>query len=152
MKLVSKDVYQLPLMPRNSINCYVAEGFLFDAGVRSSAKKIIHAVADKGVHTHVLTHAHADHQGSSKAVCEALHLPLWCSEKEKPQAETGNATKEYSSQQHIVTRFQRKYWSGPGHSVAKVIRENDRLGNLWWLKPRGIPVAIFLFSGKGMAY
>jgi glyoxylase-like metal-dependent hydrolase (beta-lactamase superfamily II) len=128
MKQVSKDVYQLPLMPRNSINCYVAEGFLIDAGIKSSAKKIINNIADKDVHTHVLTHAHADHQGSSKIICEKLNIPLWCSEQEKTPAETGNATGEYTSQQHLVTKFQRKYWAGRGHSVAKTIRENDSLG------------------------
>ena len=128
MKQVSKHVYQLPLMPRNSINCYVAEGFIIDAGIKSSASKIINNIAKKDVHTHVLTHAHADHQGSSKAICEQFNIPLWCSEKEKPQAETGNATKEYTSQQHLVTRFQRKYWAGAGHRVAKTIKENDCLG------------------------
>ena len=128
MKQVSKDVYQLPLMPRNSINCYLAEGFLIDAGIKSSAKKIINNIADKDVHTHVLTHAHADHQGSSKIICEKLNIPLWCSEQEKTPAETGNATGEYTSQQHLVTKFQRKYWAGLGHSVAKTIRENDSLG------------------------
>lgn len=129
MKFVSKDVYQLALMPRNSINCYVVDGFLVDAGIRSSAKKIIASVAGRDVHTHVLTHAHADHQGSSQAVCEQLGIPLWCSEQEKHQAESGEATKEYTSQQHLVTRFQKKYWAGGGYKVAKTIREGDRLGS-----------------------
>ena len=128
MKQVSKQVYHLNLMPRNSINCYVVEGFLIDAGIKSSAQKIINSIAGKDVHTHVLTHAHADHQGSSKAVCEQLNIPLWCSEKEKPQAESGNATSEYTSQQNLITRFQRKYWAGPGHKVAKTIQENNCLG------------------------
>lgn len=128
MKQVSKNVYQLPLMPRNSINCYIAEGYLIDAGIRSSADKIIRSIAVHDVHTHVLTHAHADHQGSSKSVCERLQIPLWCSEKEKPQAETGNATGEYTLQQHPVTRFQRKYWAGEGYPVSKLIKENDCLG------------------------
>lgn len=137
MKQVSKDVYQLALMPRNSINCYVAEGFLIDAGIRRSAKRIINSISGKGVHTHVLTHAHADHQGSSKAVCEELHIPLWCSEQERPQAESGDATREYTSQQHLVTRFQRTYWAGQGCRVDKTLREGDRLGDFTVIETPG---------------
>ena len=137
MKPIAKDIYQLALMPRNSINCYVAEGYLIDAGVRSSAKKILSRIADKDVHTHVLTHAHADHQGSSKPICEQLNIPLWCSEKEKPQAETGDATKEYTAPNHLVTKFQKKYWAGPGHSVNRMIKENDRLGEFLVIETPG---------------
>ncbi|WP_247234080.1 hypothetical protein [Telluribacter sp. SYSU D00476] len=50
MKQVARDVYHLPVMPMNSINCYVAEGFLIDAGIRSSAGKIINSIADKEVY------------------------------------------------------------------------------------------------------
>ena len=34
-------------------------------------------IAGIAVQAHALTHAHADHQGSSHAVCEALGLSLW---------------------------------------------------------------------------
>lgn len=125
MKQIAKDVYQIPLMPRNSINCYLVGDVLVDAGIKSSHGKILHALKDKTVTAHALTHAHADHQGSSKIVCETLHVPLWCSEPEKPQAESGNATKEYPSQNHLITKFQRKFWAGNGHKVTRVIKEGD---------------------------
>ena len=64
MKLIAKDVYQIPVMPRSGINTYLVEDFLIDAGIRSSANTIFKALKDKVVSTHVLTHAHADHQGS----------------------------------------------------------------------------------------
>ena len=108
MKLITKDVYQIPLMPRNGINAYLVEDMLIDAGIRSSAGTILRSLTGKPVSTHVLTHAHADHQGSSKAICEQLAIPLWCSSLEKPQAESGNVTKEYPSQRHIVTKFQKR--------------------------------------------
>jgi len=66
-----------------------------------------------------------------------LHIPLWCSEREKPQAESGNATKEYTSQQHLVTWFQRKYWAGAGWPVARTLQENDRLGELTVIETPG---------------
>ncbi|MEX0722650.1 MAG: MBL fold metallo-hydrolase [Gracilimonas sp.] len=126
---IAKDVYHIPLMPRNSINAYLIEGFLVDAGIRSSYKKLGRSLQNMNVHTHVLTHAHADHQGSSKKICELFDLPFWCSLEEKAQAESGMATKEYPKQNHIVTKFQQKYWAGEGRKVDKTIREGDTLGN-----------------------
>jgi len=128
MKRVAQDVWQIAVMPRNSINCYIIEDFLIDSGVKNSARIILNSVKDFNITAHVLTHAHADHQGSSKEICETLKIPLWCSENEKEQAETGNATKEYSSQNHIITKFQRKYWAGEGNKVGSVLKENDCLG------------------------
>ncbi len=137
MKQVANQVYNLPLMPRNSINCYVAEGFLIDAGIKSSARTILKSIAGKGLHTHVLTHAHADHQGSSHEICTRINIPLWCSKQEMYQAETGNATHEYTNQQHPITKLQRKYWAGPGHMVARTIKENDRLGSFYVIETPG---------------
>lgn len=128
MKSIAQNVWQIALMPRNSINCYIIEDYLIDSGIRKSAKKILHSIKDMNVKANVLTHAHADHQGSSKEICETLNIPLWCSENEKLQAETGNATKEYPSQNHIITKFQRKYWAGEGYKVGNILKENDWLG------------------------
>lgn len=126
---IAKDVYHIPLMPRNSINCYLANDILIDAGIRSSHQKISSALKGKDISTHVLTHAHADHQGSSHSICEALNIPLWCSMPEKQQAETGDATREYPRQKHIVTRLQRKYWAGEGVIVSRVLKERDMVGS-----------------------
>ena len=128
MKLIAKDVYQIPVMPRSGINTYLVEDFLIDAGIRSSANTIFKALKDKVVSTHVLTHAHADHQGSSKAICEKLNIPLWCSELEKPQAETGDATKEYPKPNHIITKSQKYFWAGAGYKVSRTLKENDFIG------------------------
>ena len=125
---VAKDVFQIPLMPRSGINCYLIEDILIDGGIRSSYTKILKAIENKSVTAHALTHAHADHQGSSKTICEKLQIPLWCSSSEKLQAETGNATKEYPFQNHVVTKFQRRYWAGEGFKVSKVLKEGDEVG------------------------
>ena len=125
---VAEDVFHIPVMPRSSINCYLIEDVLIDAGIRRSHKIISMALKDKKIAAHALTHAHADHQGSSQTICEKYNLPFWCSLPEKPQAETGNATKEYPNQTHFVTRFQRKYWAGKGHEVSKILNEGDEVG------------------------
>ena len=129
MKVIAKDVYQIPVMPRNSINAYLIEDTLIDAGIRSSANTILKSIKGKQISTHVLTHAHADHQGSSKAICEHLNIPLWCSSLDKPQAETGNVTKEYPKQNHVITKFQKRCWAGEGYIVSRTLKERDHIGD-----------------------
>lgn len=126
---IAKNVFQIPLMPRNSINCYVIDDVLIDAGIRSSAHKILKAVKHTKINTHVLTHAHADHQGSSSVICEQLRIPLWTSEIEKANAESGKVIYEYPDARHVIARFQQKFWAGKGYKVSKTLKERDRVGS-----------------------
>lgn len=126
---LAKNVFQIPLMPRNSINCYVIDDILVDAGIRSSASKILKAVKHTKINTHVLTHAHADHQGSSSVICEELHIPLWTSEIEKANAESGKVIYEYPDATHFIARFQQQFWAGKGYPVSKTLKEGDHVGS-----------------------
>lgn len=126
---IAKNVFQIPLMPRNSINCYVIDDVLIDAGIRSSASKILKAIKHTKINTHVLTHAHADHQGSSSVICEQLNIPLWTSEIEKANAESGKVIYEYPDASHFIARFQQNYWAGKGYQVSKTLKEGDRVGS-----------------------
>lgn len=137
MQQIAKDVYHISLMPRNGINCYIAEGVLIDAGIRSSYKKINQHLLEIPVHLHVLTHAHADHQGCSHKICSDFKLPLYCHPKEVYRAETGFATKDYPSSKNIIARLQQKYWAGAGHKVDKTIKENDMTGNFRVIETAG---------------
>ncbi|PWB24931.1 MBL fold metallo-hydrolase [Flavobacterium sp. HTF] len=128
MKTIAKDVYQIPLFPRNAINCYVIEDVLIDAGIRSSGGIILKALKDKTITKHALTHAHADHQGSSKVICETLNIPLLCSAPEKTAAENGNVIFEYPNPNHIISRFQKRFWAGKGHPVSETLKEGDQIG------------------------
>lgn len=137
MKNIAKDVYQIPLFPRNAINCYLIEDVLIDAGIRSSASKILKAIKDKSVTKHALTHAHADHQGSSKVICETLNIPLLCSEPEKEFAENGNVITEYSNPNHIISKFQKNFWAGKGHAVWETLKEGDEIGGFTVIETPG---------------
>ncbi|MDN3671486.1 MBL fold metallo-hydrolase [Flavobacterium branchiarum] len=127
MKKIAEDVYQISLFPRNAINCYLIGDVLIDAGIKSSASIILNALKDKIVTKHVLTHAHADHQGSSKIICETLKIPLWCNALEKASAENGNVTFDYPNPTHLISRFQQKFWAGKGHPVSHTIKEGDQI-------------------------
>lgn len=128
MKNIAKDVYQIPLFPRNAINCFLIEDVLIDAGIRSSSGIILKALKDKNITKHALTHAHADHQGSSKIICETLNIPLLCSEPEKEFAENGNVILEYPKPNHIISQFQKRFWAGKGHPVSETLKEGDQIG------------------------
>ncbi len=129
MQQIAKDVFHLPLMPRNSINCYIIEGVLIDSGIRNSYRIISKQLQKIPVHLHVLTHAHADHQGCSDRICNDWGIPLHCHEKEISRTETGFVTKDYPSDKNLIAKFQQKYWAGQGHKVDKTIKENDNVGN-----------------------
>lgn len=137
MKNIAKDVYQIPLFPRNAINCYLIEDVLIDAGIRSSADTIFKAIKDKTVSKHALTHAHTDHQGSSKIICETLQIPLLCSESEKELAENGNVITEYPNPNHIISKFQKNFWAGKGYSVSQTLKENDQIGGFTVIETPG---------------
>jgi glyoxylase-like metal-dependent hydrolase (beta-lactamase superfamily II) len=129
MKELAKDVFQIPLMPRDGINCYVIDDILIDSGIKSSSRKILNSIKNFKINKHVLTHAHADHQGSSSFICNTLNIPLWTSPLEKDNAETGNVTYEYPNKKHPLARFQQRFWAGKGHKVTRVLQEGDSVGS-----------------------
>jgi glyoxylase-like metal-dependent hydrolase (beta-lactamase superfamily II) len=129
LRQIAPEVFQISLMPRNSINCYIIEGVLVDSGIRSSYTTIKKALRKIPVYQHVLTHAHADHQGCSDQVCDEFAIPLLCHPDEVFRTETGMVTKDYPTPQHWVAKLQQKYWAGQGHKVDRTIVENDKVGN-----------------------
>lgn len=137
MKEVAKNVFQIPLMPRNSINCYVVDNVLIDAGIKSSADKILRSIKDVKINTHVLTHAHADHQGSSSIICARLNIPLWTSAWEKANAESGIVIDDYPNENHFIAKFQQKYWAGAGYQVSKTLKEGDTVGSFTVIETPG---------------
>jgi glyoxylase-like metal-dependent hydrolase (beta-lactamase superfamily II) len=129
MKQVAENVFQIPLMPRNSINCYVIDDVLVDAGIKSSGKKILKAIEGYQISKHALTHAHADHQGASKEICMRLGVPLLSSEIERENAESGYATRNYPDRDGLIAKFQQKFWAGPGHPVDQTLKEGNMVGS-----------------------
>ena len=90
MKRIADDLWQLSGFPPNAINIFLMGDVLVDAGTRHSGRRIFRQIEGHKVATHALTHAHPDHQGASKEVCERLGIELWCGERDADAMESGN--------------------------------------------------------------
>jgi len=134
---VAPGVLRIAVMPFDAINVYHVGDLLIDSGVRASAGAILRAVADLPVRAHALTHAHPDHQGSSRRICRQLGVPFWCGEGDREAAETGDFTKLYPSPRSRFAALQARLWGGPGHPVARVLSEGDTFGGFQVLETPG---------------
>ena len=123
MEQIADNVFKLAGRPRDAFNSYLVGDVLVDARTRHAAKRILSELDGHAVSAHVLTHAHADHQGSSAAICNARGVPLWCGAKDVPVAESGRTTQ--ASTDNLVTRWQERNWAGPGHPVERALNEGD---------------------------
>ncbi|WP_299607622.1 MBL fold metallo-hydrolase [uncultured Tateyamaria sp.] len=125
---IAEGAWQIPVMPRQSINCYLLGDVLVDAGVKRSGPKLLRALRGKAVSAHVLTHAHPDHQGATADVCDALNLPLMCHADEREAAETGYVLGSFPKPKALMARLQQTFFAGRGHPVARTLVEGDNVG------------------------
>ena len=124
MKQLADGVWQIKAFPPNLINCYVVEDVLVDAGARHQAGGIVRQLRGHTVTSHALTHAHADHQGASKRVCEEFGVPFCVSEGDADAAENPELMRQRMGGHPIAKVFYRAF-VGPGHPVDRRLREGD---------------------------
>jgi len=136
MRRIAEDVYLLKMFALpNAINAYLIGDVLLDAGIRSSESKLRAGLQGRTISAHALTHAHADHQGASHAICEAYDVPLWCGEADRAAVESGDLSGVVP--QNVLTRFSEKVWAGPAHPVARVLKEGDEVAGFKVLETPG---------------
>jgi hydroxyacylglutathione hydrolase len=136
MHELAAGLHALDGHPRHAFNVHVlGEEVLVDAGTRFATRRILREVAGLTLTAHALTHAHADHQGASHAVCEALGLPLLASATERANVERGDLADLAPS--NVVTRWQLRNWAGPAHPVARTLAEGDEVGGFVVLETPG---------------
>jgi hydroxyacylglutathione hydrolase len=123
MKQLADDLHILNGFPPYAINVYLMGDVLVDAGSRHAAKRILGQLRGRTVSAHALTHAHADHQGSSHEVCDILSLPFWVGAGDVPAAEDGQIRRRMPS--HPINGLIGRVFPGPGHPVAKALKEGD---------------------------
>jgi hydroxyacylglutathione hydrolase len=126
LKEIAPDLWQLGGLPRNGINVYLAEDVLVDAGTKRAGRRITRQIGDRKLSAMALTHAHPDHQGAAKEVCEAQRIPLAC-HADDVDAMEGRRPVQESRSDHPVNRLVRRFWEGPPHKVDRVLNEGDEV-------------------------
>ena len=125
MNKLADDLYLLDGLPPYAINVYLVGDVLVDAGSRHAARRILRQLKGRTVAAHALTHAHADHQGSSHEICERLGLPLWCGELDAEAVQDGRIRARMPS--HPINDLIGAVFPGPPHPVARRLREGDEV-------------------------
>ncbi len=125
MQKLADDLHILSGFPPFAINVYLMGDVLVDAGSRHAAKRILRQLRGRTLATHALTHAHADHQGSSHEICDVLSLPLWCGERDAEAVEDGRIRERMPS--HPINSVIGRVFPGPPHPVSRRLREGDEV-------------------------
>ncbi|MDH3292334.1 MAG: MBL fold metallo-hydrolase [Gemmatimonadota bacterium] len=124
---ISTDVLRLSLWPLDAANAYVLGDILVDSGGKFARRGLLSALSRTAISGHVVTHAHFDHQGSSHAVCEHLDIPFMCGEGDRTAVETGDIAQVLPKRDSWLARLAQRL-AGPGHPVARSLREGDEVG------------------------
>lgn len=120
---IAPNVHLLRGTPDYLVNVYLIGDVLLDAGTRMATNGLLRQLKNQRISAHALTHAHPDHQGASKAVCETFNVPLWCGEADVAAMESGDMHGQIP--RNLVTRLQDIFWTGPAHPVARALHEGD---------------------------
>ena len=126
MKYLAPGVWRLKEFPAPSINVYLAEDVLIDAGRRWDRRRILGQLRDRDLSLVALTHVHPDHQGVAKDVCEERAVPLAC-HADDVDAMEGRRPVQEASGANPINRVIRAIWEGPPHKVDRVLNEGDEV-------------------------
>ncbi|MCW2988283.1 MAG: fold metallo-hydrolase [Solirubrobacterales bacterium] len=89
-----------------------------------------------------LTHAHPDHQGVAKDVCEARDVPLACHADDVEAMEMeGKRPMQEASAGNLVNRVIRTIWQGPPYKVDRVLEEGDEVAGFRVVHAPATPAA-----------
>ncbi|HKZ14652.1 MAG TPA: MBL fold metallo-hydrolase [Solirubrobacterales bacterium] len=124
MKRLAPGVWRLKELPMPTINVYLAEDVLIDAGRTWDRRRIFAELEGVEISAVALTHVHPDHQGCAKAVCDAREVPLAC-HADDVDAMEGRAP--VGSGQALIPRIYDKIWTGPPHKVDRVLADGDEV-------------------------
>jgi len=150
MQQLADGVWQLDGFPRNAINVYILGDVLIDAGTVLDRRRVLSQAEKRTITAHALTHAHFDHYGSSRAVCDRFGVPMWVGALDVEMVEKGKMlgprglvipaaprcqVQRALSEGDQVAGFQ--VLNTPGHSPGHVSfwRESDRVlvcGDVIW--------------------
>jgi hydroxyacylglutathione hydrolase len=146
MKELADGVWHIKCLPGLpwAVNAYLAGDLLIDAGCRQSTGRILKQLDGHEVTAHALTHAHPDHQGASRDVCEKLGIPFLCPELDVPAAEDPDLIYERQPDKFMAHFFWRIF-HGPGHKVDRVIEDGEEIGGFQVIDAPGHSVGHVVF-------
>ncbi len=126
MKALAPSVWRLKQFPAPSVNVYLAEDVLIDAGTRWDRRRIFAEIEGRELSMLALTHVHPDHQGVAKDVCEARGIPLAC-HADDVDAMEGRRPVQEAAPNNPFNRIIKRIWQGPPYEVARVLHEGDEV-------------------------
>ena len=124
MKRLAPGVWRLKEFPGPSINVYLAENVLIDAGRRWDRRRIFAELEGVEISEVALTHVHPDHQGCAHLVCEARGVPLACHADDVDAMEGRGRV---GATDWWLGRVYDRLWTGPPHTVDRVLAEGDEV-------------------------
>ncbi len=124
MKCLAPGVWRLKELPGPTVNVYLAEDVLIDAGRRWDRRRIFAELDGVEISAVALTHVHPDHQGCAKDVCEGRDVPLACHADDVDAME---GRRSVGSGAALVPRIYDRIWTGPPHKVDRVLAEGDEV-------------------------
>jgi hydroxyacylglutathione hydrolase len=123
---LAPGLWRLKETPSPTINIYLAEDVLIDAGRRWDRRRVFSELEGRRISLVALTHVHPDHQGVARDVCEAREVPLAC-HADDVDAMEGRRPVQEAAPNHPVNRVIKRLWEGPPHPVAQVLEEGDEV-------------------------
>jgi hydroxyacylglutathione hydrolase len=135
VKQLADGVHQLSGFPPNIMNVYLADGVMIDAATRHARRRILRQLRGREVTAHALTHVHPDHQGSSKAVCDTLGIPLWCPEGDAEVMENGGIAARQPG--HWMNKVSERVFAGPPRRVDRRLHDGDQVGGFTVIETPG---------------
>ncbi len=123
MKRLTEGVEQLAGFPPNAVNMYLVDGVLIDSGTRLVRRSVLRQIEGRDVKAHALTHGHGDHQGSSRAVCDALGVALACGAADADAVESGRIVELTPG--GPIARLGARLTGGPACPVGRRLVDGD---------------------------
>jgi len=133
---LAPGVWHLRGRPRWLFNVYLVEGVVIDAAIRASRRRVLRELRGRNVAAHALTHAHPDHNGASKAICETFSVPFWVGEADADAAEDARLIPQRQPDK-LMNKINFRLYAGPGHPVDRRLKEGDEVGGFQVLEVPG---------------
>ncbi len=125
LRQVAEDVWTGRTVPGPWLNVVLVGDVVVDSGLRWSRRRLAEVLRGRDVSAHVVTHAHADHTGSSAWLCEQTGASLQMGAADAVRFESGRIDTVASPIGRVVARR-----AEPERArVDRHLREGDAVGS-----------------------